>query len=76
MQKGRWQHRPLRFEITAMRAPVLAGRGLLHALLAEASAGCSPLTGLELGVALADDVERTLALHDLAICVTALHGSE
>ena len=49
---------------------------LLHALLAEASAGRRALTSLELGVALADHVERALALHDLAISVTALHGCE
>ena len=49
---------------------------LLNALLAEAGAGCRALTSLELGIALADDVERTLALHDLAISVAALHGGE
>ena len=52
------------------------GVKLLHALLAEASAGRRALTSLELGVALADHVERALALHDLAISVTALHGGE
>ena len=56
----------------------IAGDGvkLLHALLAEARAGRRALTSLELGVALADHVERALALHDLAISVTALHGCE
>ena len=55
-----------------------AGDGvkLLHALLAEARTGCRTLTSLELGVALADHVERAFALHDLAISVTALHGCE
>ncbi len=50
--------------------------GSLNPFFAEACAGSGPLASLELGVALADDVERTLALHDLAICVAALHGSE
>ena len=49
---------------------------LLHALLAEAGAGRRALTSLELGIALADHVERTLALHDLAVSMTALHGCE
>lgn len=50
--------------------------GLLNALLAEARAGGGTLTSLELGVALADDIERALALHDLAVSVAALHGCE
>ena len=50
--------------------------GLFNALLAQASAGSGALASLELGVALADDVERTLTLHDLAISVAALHGGE
>ena len=50
--------------------------GLFNALLAQASAGGRALASLELGVALADDVQRTLALHDLAISVAALHGGE
>ena len=50
--------------------------GLLNTLLAQARAGSRALTSLELGVALADDVERTLALHNLAISVAALHRGE
>lgn len=50
--------------------------GLFNALLAQASAGSGALASLELGVALADDVQRTLTLHDLAISVAALHGGE
>ena len=50
--------------------------GLFNALLAQASAGGRALASLELGVALADDVQRTLTLHDLAISVAALHGGE
>ena len=50
--------------------------GLLNALLAQAGAGGRALASLELGIALADDVQRTLALHDLAISVAALHGGE
>ena len=53
-----------------------AAGGLLNTLLAQARAGSRALTSLELGVALADDVERTLTLHDLAISVAALHGGE
>ena len=49
---------------------------LLNALLAQASAGGRALASLELGIALANDVERTLALHDLAISVATLHGGE
>ncbi len=55
---------------------VYDGGFLLNALLAEASSRCCALTSLELGVALADDVECAFALHDLAVCVTALHGGE
>ena len=51
-------------------------KSLLNALLAEACAGRRALTSLELGIALADHVERTLALHDLAVSMTALHGCE
>ena len=58
------------------RKAVGDGVKLLHALLAEARTGRRALTSLELGVALADHVERALALHDLAISVTALHGCE
>ena len=50
--------------------------GLFNALLAQASAGGRALASLELGVALADNIERTLALHDLAISVATLHGGE
>ena len=50
--------------------------GLLNALLAQAGAGGRALASLELGVALADNIERTLALHDLAISVATLHGGE
>ena len=50
--------------------------GLLNTLLAQASAGGRALASLELGVALADNIERTLALHDLAISVATLHGGE
>ena len=49
---------------------------LLHALLAQASAFGSALTCLELGVALADDVEGALTLDDLAVFVALLHGHE
>ena len=51
-------------------------RALLHTLLAQASAGGRALASLELRVALADDVEGTLALHNLTISVAALHGGE
>jgi|TARA_B110000305_G_C18800441_1_gene342401 hypothetical protein len=34
------------------------------------------LTGLELRVALADDVESALTLDDFAVFVAALHGEE
>ncbi len=60
-----------------MRQPYLRKRkALLNALLAEACASGCTLASLEFWVALADDVERTLALHDLAISVTTLHGCE
>ena len=49
---------------------------LLHALFAEARAGSGTLASLELRIALADDIERALALHDLAVSVAALHGCE
>ncbi len=49
---------------------------LLHPFFAEARAGGSALTSLELRIAFADNVERTLALHDLAVGVAALHGSK
>jgi len=55
---------------------VLYRAGLLNTLLAQASAGGRALASLELRVALADDVEGTLTLHDLTISVTALHGGE
>ena len=34
------------------------------------------MAGLELGVRLADDIDRALAFHDLAISVTAFGGGE
>ena len=49
---------------------------LLHALLREAGANGRTLASLELRVALADDIHRSFAFHDLAIGVTALGGSE
>ena len=49
------------------------GQGLLDALFGKARACRSALAGLELGIALADHIQRALALHDLAVCVAALH---
>ena len=65
------QRTGLLFSVRGESAP-----GLLNTLLAQASAGSRALTSLELGVALADDVERPLALHNLAISVAALHRGE
>ena len=49
---------------------------LLHSFFAEASSlGCA-LTGFELGVALADNIERAFALHDLTVFVALFHGEE
>ena len=45
-------------------------------LLREASANRRTLASLELGVRLADHIDRALALDDLAISVTALGGRE
>ena len=50
--------------------------GSLDTLLAETSASRGALASLKLGVALADNVERSLALHDLAVSVAALHGGK
>lgn len=50
--------------------------GLLHAFFAQACTGSSTLTGFEFRVALANDIQCALALHDLTIGVTALHGGE
>lgn len=47
---------------------------LLHTLFTEARSFGGTLAGLELGVALTDDVEGALALDDLAVFVAALHG--
>ena len=47
-----------------------------QALLRKAGADGRALAGLELRVGLADHVDRALALHDLAIGVAALGGSE
>ena len=49
---------------------------LLHALFAEAGAFGGSLAGLELRVALADDIERAFTLHDLAVFVALFHGEE
>lgn len=46
---------------------------LLHTFFAHAGACCRALTSFELGIALADNVQRAFALHDLTIGVTALH---
>ncbi len=70
-----YEKRPVKLH----RPPGKAKQGnpvLLDAFFAEARAGSRALAGFELGVALADDIERTLALHDLAVCVAALHGSK
>lgn len=66
---------------SSLPATLPGGRGakkgfLLNALLAQAGSGSRALTSLELGIALADDVEGALALHDLAVSVAALHGCE
>lgn len=49
---------------------------LLHTFFAEAGAFGGSLAGLELRVALADDIERALTLHDLAVFVALFHGEE
>jgi hypothetical protein len=49
---------------------------LLHAFLRHPGAGSRALAGFELGVRLADDIQRALAFHDLAIGVAALGGVE
>ena len=49
---------------------------LLHTFFAQASAFGSTLACLELRVALADDIECALALDDLTVFVTLLHGHE
>ena len=49
---------------------------LLNAFFAEASALGRSLTGLELRVALADDVEGAFTFNDLAVFVALLHGEE
>jgi hypothetical protein len=50
--------------------------GKLQTLLRETCAGSCSLTSLELGVRLADHVNRSFAFHDLAIGVTALGGGK
>jgi hypothetical protein len=50
--------------------------GKLQTLLRETRAGSRSLTSLELGVRLADHVNRSFAFHDLAIGVTALGGGK
>ena len=47
-----------------------------HALLAQTRALGAALTDFELRVGLADDVDRALALDDLAIGVAILGGSQ
>ena len=49
---------------------------LLDALFAQASSFGGTLTSFKLRVAFANDIERALALHDLAVFVTAFHGHE
>ena len=49
---------------------------LLDTFFAEAGTLGGTLTCLELGVALANNIECALALHDLAVFVTAFHGHE
>jgi len=49
---------------------------LLNAFFAEAGSLGGTLAGLELRVALADDVEGAFAFDHLAIFVAALHGEE
>ena len=49
---------------------------LLDAFFAETCSLGSSLAGLELGVALANDIEGALALDDLAVFMALLHGQE
>lgn len=51
-------------------------KGRLEAFLRQASAWGRALAGLELRVGFADHVDRALALHDLAVGVTALGRRE
>ena len=52
------------------------GNRFSEALLREAGANGCTLAGLELGVRLADDVNRSFAFHHLAIGVTTFGGGE
>jgi hypothetical protein len=52
------------------------GKELLHSLLGEARTFGGTLAGLELGIAFADHIQRTTALHHLAIGVAAFGGIE
>lgn len=49
---------------------------LLNTLLAQARAGRSALTSLELGVAFANNIEGSFALDHLAVGVASLHGGK
>ena len=49
------------------------GQGLLDALLGKTRTCRGALAGFKLGIALANHIQRALALHDLAVCVAALH---
>lgn len=48
----------------------------LQTLLGEPGAGSGTLAGLELRVRFTNDVNRSFAFHDLAICMTAFCGGE
>jgi len=49
---------------------------LLDAFFAETCSLGRSLAGLELGVALANDIQGALALDDLAVFMALLHGQE
>ena len=67
--KGLGQQKKTGTRRAAVFLKSVLGQGLLDALFGKARA----LAGLELGIALADHIQRALALHDLAVCVAALH---
>ena len=71
--KGLCQQKKTGTRRAAVFLKSVLGQGLLDALLGKTRTCRGALAGFKLGIALANHIQRALALHDLAVCVAALH---
>ena len=71
--KGLGQQKKTGTRRAAVFLKSVLGQGLLDALLGKTRTCRGALAGFKLGIALANHIQRALALHDLAVCVAALH---